>query len=45
MGRVKKKPIIKLDWEHTEYRWIKPQKMKDFDTVPGLEKSLENASM
>ena len=42
---LKNKPRVKLDWEHTEYRWIKPEEMKDFDTVPGLDKSLENAFM
>ena len=42
---LKNKPDIKLDWEHTEYRWIKPEEMKDFDTVPRLDKSLENAFM
>lgn len=40
---LKTKPAIKLDWEHTEYKWIKPEKLKEFDTVPKLEKSLENA--
>jgi len=32
---------IKIDWEHTEYRWIEPEKIKNFDTVPGLGKAIE----
>ena len=40
---LKNKPIIKLDWEHTECKWIKPEELKEFDTVPKLTKSLEDA--
>jgi 8-oxo-dGTP pyrophosphatase MutT (NUDIX family) len=29
-------PIIKLDWEHTEYKWVKPSMIKNFETVPRL---------
>jgi hypothetical protein len=39
---LKNKPEIKLDWEHTEYKWIKPGEFKEFETVPKLDKSLEN---
>ena len=38
---LKNTPEIKLDWEHTKYKWIKPEEMKKFDTVPNLHKSLE----
>lgn len=31
---------IRIDWEHTEYRWVDPEKIKDFDTVPGFEKAV-----
>jgi predicted aconitase with swiveling domain/ADP-ribose pyrophosphatase YjhB (NUDIX family) len=31
---------IKIDWEHTEYRWIDAEKIKNFDTVPGLDKAI-----
>jgi PncC family amidohydrolase len=27
---------IKIDWEHTESKWIKPSELKKFETVPGL---------
>ncbi len=39
---LKKRPEIKLDWEHTEYKWIKPEELKKFDIVSNLDKSLEN---
>jgi len=31
---------IKIDWEHTEAKWIKPGELKKFETVPGLAKAL-----
>lgn len=37
---LKQKPTITLDWEHTEYRWIKPNELSTFDHVPQLERSL-----
>ena len=38
---LKNKPEIKLDWEHTDYRWIKPEEINNFDIVPRLDKNLE----
>jgi len=38
---LKTKPEIKLDWEHTEYKWIMPEELKHFDTFPKLEESLK----
>ncbi|MFN3301782.1 MAG: DUF6390 family protein [Patescibacteria group bacterium] len=32
---------IKIDWEHTKYRWIKPNEIKNYRTVPKLEKGLK----
>ena len=40
---LKNRPSIKLDWEHTEYKWIKPGELKNFDIVPKLEESLKRA--
>lgn len=37
---LKQKPNIKLEWEHTDYRWIKPGELKNFDIVPKLDESL-----
>jgi len=25
---------IKIDWEHTEFRWIKPSELNNYETVP-----------
>jgi len=41
LAEFKKEPEIKLDWEHTEYRWIKPEELKNFEIVPKLEESLK----
>ena len=32
---------VRLDWEHTESRWIKPSSLDRFDTVPNLRSALE----
>ena len=32
--KIKEKRKIKIDWEHSEYRWIAPSEIKKFDTVP-----------
>jgi len=34
---LKNKPEIKLDWEHTEYKWIKPEELKNFDIIPDIK--------
>lgn len=34
-------PNIKLDWEHTEYRWVKPEMVYEFETVPKLKEIIE----
>ncbi|HIH31690.1 TPA: NUDIX domain-containing protein [Candidatus Woesearchaeota archaeon] len=31
---------IKLDWEHTEYKWVKPQEILNMNIVPSLIVSL-----
>ncbi len=36
-----RKPEIKLDWEHTEYRWVDPEEIRNFETVPNLDLSLK----
>lgn len=37
-----KKPVIKLNWENSEYMWIAIDELKNYDTVPSLEKVLQN---
>ncbi|MGC8681019.1 MAG: aconitase X swivel domain-containing protein [Thermoplasmata archaeon] len=32
---------INIDWEHTTYKWINPEEIKNFETVPGLKDVLE----
>lgn len=35
-------PKIKLNWENSEYKWIKAEEISDYETVPSLEKVLFN---
>jgi len=38
---LKTKPKIKLDREHTDFKWINPQEISNHKTIFGLEKSLK----
>lgn len=40
---LRKLPKITLDWEHTEYRWIKPSELRNFDFLPGQDRILRLA--
>jgi len=33
---------VRIDWEHIEFRWIAPQQLVFFETVPGLVQALSN---
>jgi len=35
-----KNPKIKLNWENSDYDWIKPNQIKNYKTVPELDKIL-----
>lgn len=35
---------IRLDWEHTEFRWIRPEELGEFDTVPKLDRAWASVS-
>ncbi len=35
-----KNPIIKLNWENSEYKWITYDDIKNYETVPSIEKVL-----
>ncbi|MEW5759997.1 MAG: NUDIX pyrophosphatase [Candidatus Thermoplasmatota archaeon] len=37
---TEKEPNISIDWEHTEYRWIQPDEIENYDTVPKLKEAL-----
>lgn len=32
---------VKIDWEHTEYRWIDPSQIRFYETVPKLDATWE----
>lgn len=38
---LKKRPKIKLDWEHTGYKWVKPDEVLKMDIVPSLAASMD----
>lgn len=42
---LNKEPVIKLDWEHTEYKWIDSADLKKFDIVPNLEETWGRVNM
>ena len=37
-----KNPIIKLNWENSDFKWIEVEELKWYETVPSLEKVLFN---
>ncbi len=37
-----KNPIIKLNWENSEFRWINVEELENYETVPSLQKVLFN---
>jgi len=37
---IKDRSEIKIDWEHTEVRWIKPEEIGNYETVPMLRETL-----
>jgi hypothetical protein len=38
--RIKDRDKIKIDWEHKEARWIKPEDIDEYPTVPKLKEAL-----
>ncbi len=41
LAELNNRPEIHLDWEHTDYRWIKPHDIEKFDTLPETEDLLQ----
>ncbi len=37
-----KTPIIKLNWENSDFKWINVEELENYDTVPSLQKVLFN---
>jgi len=35
-------PIIKLNWENSDYKWVKTEEISNYETVPSLDKVLSN---
>ena len=35
--KIEKKDKINIDWEHLEYRWVRPSELKNYKTVPHLK--------
>ena len=33
---LERQVTLTLDWEHEEYRWVKPDEIQQLETVPGL---------
>jgi 8-oxo-dGTP pyrophosphatase MutT (NUDIX family) len=40
---LSQKPVIKLNWEHSTFKWITIDEIDDYDTVPNLKESMERA--
>lgn len=40
LAKLKRKPKINLNWENTDFKWIKTHELKKFDTVPHLSENL-----
>ena len=40
--KIKEKTKIKIDWEHSEYRWIEPSDIINYNTVPHLKEVVIN---
>ncbi|MCX6011318.1 MAG: NUDIX pyrophosphatase [Chloroflexi bacterium] len=38
--RIKDRDKIRIDWEHKEARWIKPEDIEHYQTVPKLKEAL-----
>jgi len=37
-----KNPMIKLNWENSDFKWINVEELENYDTVPSLQKVLFN---
>jgi 8-oxo-dGTP diphosphatase len=35
--RITSKDLVRIDWEHEEFRWVYPSEVRKLDTVPGLD--------
>jgi len=42
---VEKKDKVQIDWEHSEYRWISPDEITHYKTVPHLKEIIREHLM
>ncbi len=42
LAELKEKPEIKLDWEHTDYKWILPEELETFDVISDLKQMIKD---
>ncbi len=40
MFEVSDPALVRTDWEHTEVRWVRPEEVARYETVPGLAEGL-----
>jgi len=40
MFEVQDPALVRIDWEHTEARWVRPEEVAHYETVPGLAEGL-----
>lgn len=45
LAKLTEKPSVKMDWEHTEYKWVKPEEISDHDTFPRISQGLKTISL
>ena len=45
LAELNRMPDIKLDWEHTDFKWIYPEELKNYDTIPNLDIGLKRVLM
>ncbi len=38
--RIKERSKVRIDWEHKEIKWIKPEEIGNYQTVPQLKEML-----
>jgi len=43
LARLRGTPRIEIDWEHTDFEWIAPEDLGNYDTVPKLDESMRRA--
>lgn len=37
-----REPVVRLNWENSDYKWVYPEEISKFETVPSLDKVLSS---